>query len=482
MHRTADAVFFASEIRSLLQARCVPRHLDRQSLAHYLAYQTVPTPRTLVANVDLLEPGHVAVLSADGRWRDQAYWDPLRSASVPPRTSDEARRRVSDLLLESTALHLVSDVPVGVFLSGGIDSSALVALMRHAGVAARTFAVVSPGTPQDEGPFARAIAQRYGAEHTEIAIPASELRDEMLASVTEVDHPSGDGFNTFVVSRAVRRAGIKVALSGLGGDELFGGYPSFRRLRRLQPYAGLWRRSPAALRGAAARAVRSVGGSSIGVEKAAAVLESDGSVAQAYPVLRRLFSPSQQRALLGSDREPDASADPYVRLLESVAAEHADADWMALTSFAEIRTYMHDVLLRDTDQMSMAHGLEVRVPLLDHRLVEYVLGVPESFKAARGTPKRLLVESLPEPLPSECVHRPKRGFVLPFDGWMRGELRAYCESRLGPDGLAGRGILRPDGIDRIWRAFLAGQPGVTWSRPWTLVALEAWMSANGMSA
>jgi asparagine synthase (glutamine-hydrolysing) len=216
-------------------------------------------------------------------------------------------------------------------------------------------------------------------------------------------------------------------------------------------------------------------------EKAAAVLETDGSVAQAFPVMRRLFTVAQQRALLdhpGVTDEP--RADPYVAQIERAARDHPDADWMALTSFAEIRTYMHDVLLRDTDQMSMAHGLEARVPLLDHRLLEYVLGLPERIKAPRGTPKRLLVESLPDPLPSACVHRPKQGFVLPFDAWMRGPLRDVCATRLGREGLGRRGLLRPAAVESIWRSFLDRDGRVSWSRPWTLVALDAWLDETGV--
>ena len=155
---------------------------------------------------------------------------------------------------------------------------------------------------------------------------------------------------------------------------------------------------------------------------------------------------------------------------------------MQFVSYAEARTYMHDVLLRDTDQMSMRHGLEVRVPLLDHRLVEYVMGLPDAIKRPNGYPKRLLMESLRSGLPSDIVDRPKQGFVLPFDPWMRGELRPLCEHHLGPDGLQTLGVFRAEGLRGVWTSFLNSDGRVTWSRPWTLVALGSWIEQLGLSA
>jgi asparagine synthase (glutamine-hydrolysing) len=483
VYQPAGGLLFASEIRALLATGLVPRRLDVISAEQFLAYQTVPSPRTLVHGVRLLAPGHLVVAGAAGdRLVERRYWDLLGSASSEAREAgaDEARTRVGELLAQSVAAHLVSDVPVGIFLSGGIDSSALVALTERAGAIPHTFSVVLPGTTHDEAPFARAIANRFGSVHTEIALSERDLTDQVPSALASVDHPSGDGLNTFVISRAVRSAGFKVALSGLGGDELFGGYPSFDRLGRLATYAGIWRRSPAAVRAVAAAAVRALGGSSIASVKAAAVLESDGTLPQAYPTMRQLFAPADRAALLGDAvvRESQGAGDPYVELLGQVAADHPEAGLMSMVSYAEARTYMHDVLLRDTDQMSMASGLEVRVPLLDHRLVEYLMGLPDAVKLPRTVPKRLLVESLGSALPDDCVRRRKQGFVLPFDLWMKGDLRSFCEHHLGPHGLAGRGFVREPAVQALWAAYLAGDRRTSWSRPWALVALNAWLEQN----
>ena len=201
-----------------------------------------------------------------------------------------------------------------------------------------------------------------------------------------------------------------------------------------------------------------------------------------FPLLRQVLSEEQRAALVAdatlahvSDRH-----DPYDRLLADAFAQAQGASTFAQVSFAEARTYMHDVLLRDTDQMSMAHALEVRVPLLDHVLVDLVSALPDRVKQAdgSGTPKRLLVESLGGLLPDSIVRRPKQGFTLPFDPWMRGPLRAFCEERLGERGLAGRGLMHPAEVQRLWTAFLNGDSSVTWSRLWTLVTLDAWLDRH----
>jgi len=240
----ASGIFFASELRALLATGVPPRRLDPIAAEQFLAYQTVAPPRTLIAGVTMLRAGEM-IVAGDGPSTVQGhlYWDLLDAASPAARdaSADDARSSVRRLLAESAALHLVSDVPIGVFLSGGIDSSAIVSLTAAAGITPRTFTVTLPGSTHDEAPFARAIASRFRADHHDIDIDAATLRRLLPMSLASTDHPSGDGFNTFVVSHAVSKAGFKVALSGLGGDELFGGYPSFRRLQRLRAYAPILR-------------------------------------------------------------------------------------------------------------------------------------------------------------------------------------------------------------------------------------------------
>ena len=173
-------------------------------------------------------------------------------------------------------------------------------------------------------------------------------------------------------------------------------------------------------------------------------------------------------------------ADPYVSLLSKALASNRVEDPLAQVSYAEASTYMHDVLLRDTDQMSMAHSLEVRVPLLDHKLVQYVIGLPDAYKRSNGIPKPLLINSLGVKLPAEITHRPKQGFTLPFDPWMREKLKTFCEERLSPERTAGRGLFRSEEVQKLWQSFLAQGKDVSWSRLWILVVLEEWLEKNGV--
>jgi asparagine synthase (glutamine-hydrolysing) len=481
-----DGVFlFASEVRALLAGRLVPRRLDPIGLWEYLGYQSVPAPRTLIQGVQMLEPGHWLAVDAGGVVTGGRYWDLLEMASPEARaaSAEEARVKVGTLLRESVALHLVSDVPVATFLSGGIDSSTVVGLVREAGQRPRTFSVVFEEGAYDEARYARQVAERFDADHTEVLLKERDVLEHLPEALGAMDHPSGDGVNTYVVSRAVHQAGVKVALSGLGGDELFSGYPS-TALGRAAGWRRLWGRIPERVRTLAGRTTRALGGSSVFVGKAAALAESDGTIATMLPVLREVLSKPQRRALLEDSwrHAADGCPDPCVDLLREAFARAPDAGELSRISYAEARTYTHDVLLRDTDQMSMAHGLEVRVPLLDHVLAEYVVGLPDARKWPNGIPKRLLVESLRGLVPHEIVHRPKQGFVLPFDRWMRGALRPFCEKRLAPKRLGGRGIIRQRALQGLWQAFLSGRRSVSWSRVWVLVALDEWLERNGIEA
>jgi asparagine synthase (glutamine-hydrolysing) len=478
-----DGLFlFASEVRALLATDLVPRRLDRTALWQYLGSQSVPAPRTLVEGVRALPPARWMTVSGEGAIAEGEYWHMLDAASRPLDVSaPEARQRVRERLREAVAAHMVSDVPVAAFLSGGIDSSAIVALMRETGFTPRTFSIGFREQAFDEAPYAQIVADRFATEHTHIELTADDLLGALPNALRAMDQPTGDAVNTFVIAGAVRARGFTVAQSGLGGDEVFGGYPSFARLGNAPELTRLWGRSPHALRGLVGSAVRTIGRHSVQSVKAGAALASDGRVSSMFPLLRQLWSPEQRQAILDPRVLDDIAdrSDPYERLLAD-SFEQRPLGVFAQVSFAEARTYMHDVLLRDTDQMSMAHALEVRVPLLDHRLVELVMALPDSVKVGGAAPKPLLVAALGDLLPAEIVHRPKQGFVLPFAPWMRGPLRSLCEARLGAGGLSGRGLIRPQAVAAAWQSFLGGGRDVSWSRLWSLVVLDSWLEANSL--
>ncbi len=480
-----DFFVFASEVRAVLASELVKRQVDHIALSEYLTYQSIPAPRTLIEGVKSLLPGWWMTVDSRGQVKAQEYWNLLqnRSEEAGAATKTEACRRVGELLREATELHMVSDVPVGAFLSGGIDSSTIVALMHELGYLPRTFSVVFGESSFDESNFAREIARRYHTNHTEIRLSDQSMLNQLPDALRAQDQPSGDGINTFIVAKAVKEAGITVALSGVGGDEFFVGYPSFRLLAKTTRYLRFINHLPLTMRGLGAHAGRLFGNESIRMTKATTLLSSDGSLAEMYPIVRQVLSPAQQHLLLNERwRELVSQAsDPYVDLLQGAYAGKEELDFFARVSYAEGRTYMHDVLLRDTDQMSMAHALEARVPLLDHKLVEYIMGLPDHYKINHGTPKSLLVESLNGLLPQGVVHRQKQGFVLPFAVWMRGSLRKFCEERLRPERAGSRGIFDVAGVQKLWAAFLQGSRSVSWSRLWVLVALEEWLEQNQVS-
>ena len=471
---------FSSEVRSLLSSGVIPRQLDPVALQEYLAYQSVPAPRTMIQHIQALSPGTWMEVEASGNITQHRYWDLLEEGD--PQAHDTplpgAQKQIEQLLQDSVASHLVSDVPVGVFLSGGIDSSVIVALMHKLGIVPRTFVVAFSEGNFDEARHAGQVARHFGTEHTEIRLNEQNLLDQLPSAMAAMDQPTGDGINTFVVSGAVRSAGVTVALSGLGGDEFFAGYPSFRRLSDFKNFFKFWGHMPGSLRSLTGRTVQAFAGSSIAGTKTASMLSSRGTIAEMYPLLRQVLSRSQRQALVKDCA--DGMTDPYVSLLSKALASNRLEDPLAQVSYAEASTYMHDVLLRDTDQMSMAHSLEVRVPLLDHKLVQYVIGLPDAHKRSNGIPKPLLINSLGVKLPAEITHRPKQGFTLPFDPWMREKLKTFCADRLSPERTAARGLFRAEEVQKLWRSFLAEGKDVSWSRLWILVVLEEWLEKNGV--
>src|SRR5262245_15771691 len=468
-------VIFASEVRAILATELAPRQIDPVALNDYLAYQSIPSPRTLIKDVKALPPGSWMVVDASGSVKEYRYWDLLQHLSTEAGDASQSAilNRTGELLREAVELHLISDAPLGVFLSGGIDSSAVVALMSEMGYTPRTFSVIFAEGNYDESVYARQIATRFGCEHTEIRLTEAAMLNQLPDAMAAMDQPTGDGVNTYVVSRAVKEAGMTVALSGLGGDEFFVGYPSFLRLEKALKYLRPLKHLPASARNVAARVVELAGGGSIRAAKAASMIGGDGSLASMYPVVRQVLSASKRRSVLSGrwKRLNDDWRDPYVDLLQKAYQNVGAAELFAHISYAEGRTYMHDVLLRDTDQMSMAHALEVRVPLLDHKLVEYVMGTPDNYKRPNGVPKSLLVHSLGDLLPRDIVHRPKRGFTLPFADWMRADLRNFCEERLHSQRIGSRGIFDVKEVRRLWRSFIDGSREVSWSRLWVLIVL-----------
>jgi asparagine synthase (glutamine-hydrolysing) len=476
-YRDDEHLVFASELRALLASGLVPRRLDQDALIDHLRYQAVHAPSAIVRGVRMLRAGHWLRIS-DQEVREQRWYDLV--AAVGPEAeslpAEQVRREVRDRLSRAVEKRLVSDVPFGAFLSGGIDSSAVVGLMAQASSQpVHTFSVVFDEAEFSEERYARLVAERFRTEHTAIRLKPDDMLRMLPDALRAMDHPSADGPNTWVVSKVTKEAGITMALSGLGGDEVFAGYPVFERT------LALWNKRwisqfPLELRSLAAW-VHGKARPSIASQKLGELLRLQAfSVDDTYPVSRLSWVDRDLLRLV--DRDPLPANRVAAAMHELIRAQQGHRlPLLSQVSLGELSTYLPDVLLRDTDQMSMAHALEVRVPFLDHELVEFVLGVPDRLKYP-VSPKRLLTDSLGDLLPREIIDRPKMGFTLPWELWMRHELRSFCESRL--HALDQRGFFRPRALTGLWQRFLQRDGRVNWSRIWSLVVLGDWLDRNAV--
>jgi asparagine synthase (glutamine-hydrolysing) len=467
-YQSADRLVFASEVRALLESGVVPRRLDRAGVISYLEFGAVQDPLTAVEGVRSLLPGAMRVW-CKGKSQSRSYWDLASVARRSPATGslEEAVRTLKPMLLDAVSQRLVSDVSLGLFLSGGVDSSAVASLAREVTPGPiDTFSVVFRERDFDESAYSDEVARAFGTRHHRIELSDGDLLAELPSVFEAMDQPSIDGANTYIVSHGVKKAGITVALSGLGGDELFAGYSTFRSLPRL-----LSCRSVLGLAGALARGA---GRWADPLEpnrfsKALALVREDYPGGHPYFLLRSLFLPSGVRALLDTRSDGEALAGVPSAAIPGL-------EMVNQISVLEASTYMRSTLLRDTDVMSMRHALEVRVPFVDHRLWEYVLPLRARLKLDSSLPKPLLLQALPRPLPQRCYQRRKKGFSLPFEAWMKGTLRPAVETDLSRSLPPEQWPLDRRAVRTVWEAFLNGK--TSWSRPWSLFVLKQWIERN----
>ena len=473
----ARRVAFASEIGALRAAGLAGHDVSAAGVLAFLEWGSVPPPLTWARDVEMLAPGTWrcwrigAARETRGVFADAR--EPYRSDAHAPMPTAAFRADVADAVRDSVRAHLVADVPVGVFLSGGIDSGALVSCATSAGAGNLQTFTVAFDDESSESARAAQVASLFGTKHHELHLASDDVARDLPAVLARLDQPTIDAVNSYYVSRAVAATGIKAVLSGAGGDELFGGYPSFTRLPRAMAakrWAGpLW------------PAIGPLAGVMMPERLRARwrhFAAANGSLAEAYRVQRGFLLPEEVRALAGPAlvdaqwRDADADVRSTEHLLLDTAASGDEAP-AASVARLESRMYLGSQLLRDLDVMSMAHALEVRVPFVDHTLVSHVWPVlarhPELMRG-----KRLLHESLERPLPQSIVNHPKQGFTLPFARWMRGDLAPFV--RDGLQRLAGAGWIRADAPDRVWTDWQRGASH--WSRPWGLSVLGHFLAAG----
>lgn len=464
----ANQLVFASEIRSVLESGFVPRKLNREVINEYFLYQTVHSPNTIIEDVKMLMPGTYMLLK-NNELRTFRYWNAPDYAAVNNDLDYKATcNKTQELLFQSVERRLIADVPFGAFLSGGIDSSAIVGVMsKLSSRKIETFNVSFDESEFSESVYAKKISELFNTQHHEIKLKPQDFLNQLPEALKATDHPSGDGPNTYVVSKATKNAGITMALSGLGGDELFAGYDVFKRMMEVdkKSYLNLF---PAWMRSLPASLIKAQKKSIAGDKLYEALTQSSFNIASVYPLTRKNFSSVQEKKLLGK------TGSVHENIMKNLKRPEINKV-LSYISILEMQTYMQNVLLRDTDQMSMAVALEVRVPFLDYKLVEFVLSVKDDFKYP-SSPKKLLVDSLNGLLPDDIVNRPKMGFTLPWAHWMKNELKTFCETNI--QSLAKRDFINEKTLLDLWQAFLNNDTKVTWSRIWHLVVLENWLTAN----
>lgn len=470
-----DRLIFGSEIRSILATGLVPGKVNPSALRDYFSYQSIGYPHSVIEGIEQLEAGSWAKIK-EGSITKAVYWDVTASSAATGSFdfSDplKVQKRIRELMLQSIERRLVSDVPVGAFLSGGIDSSAVVGLMAEAGSSRpNTFTVAFEEEEFDESPYAALIAKKFNTTHTPILLKPASFLDELQNALQAMDIPSGDGINTYVVSKAIARQGMRVALSGTGGDELFAGYPFFSRYLSLQKIKAWWL-LPRFLRKGLSQAF--LQGTTGKTDRIRQLLQTPScTIEEVYPVFRQVLTPRfiDQMTTLDADSLPTDLRNELKRKRNSLDR----LPLLSQVSAAEYLGYTQHTLLKDTDQMSMAVSLEVREPFFDQDLVEFVLAVPDALKRP-VYPKSLLVESLKPLLPDEIVFRKKQGFVFPWNSWLKNDLRSFCEMHL--KNMSDRPFIRGDRLMSRWRNFLHGDKSIRWLEIWLFVVLEHWMEKN----
>jgi asparagine synthase (glutamine-hydrolysing) len=476
------SVAFASELRALLASGLlVTPRLDPQAVASGVWNGFVVGPGTAVKGINLLWPGRFLDLDGAGKEvRNEEFWRIPDHAPDPTMVEDD----LAVILEEGLRLHLASDVPLAVFLSGGVDSSVIANLAQRAAQnPIHTFTLAFEEQELNEGPIARQIAAAIGTQHHEVVLTEERFVEKLEAALDSLDQPTFDGLNAYYMSHAIRSAGFTVALSGTGGDELFGGYASFRDLPVLQRWCAT--RVPRGLQAVAATLatwpLRRSGGAvppQTRWAKLPEMVRHSHDLLSLYQLSYALFLPGFQRELLAPDFVESLADGLPLALRQQIVAETRARTPLSAISVMEQRLFLGERLLRDNDVASMASSLEQRVPLVDQLLFENVDRVPDPARYQPLGRKAMLRRIGLRGLDPALFERPKSGFVLPFDRWIRRGLKVTMDQTLrDPQAIVPVG-LNPVAIERLWQAFLDGAPGMYWSRVWAIYVLVRWCHRN----
>ncbi len=468
---------FASELSAFCRLPFLKLETRRESISRFLAYQYIPTPESIYDGIFKLRPGHHLIFS-EGRMRTTRYWDIPLPDMEHKLSTDECCERLRYLAARAVRRRLVSDVPLGVFLSGGIDSSVIVALMSEQVLPweIKTFSIGFKESSYDESPYARLVARRFGTDHHEQILSAIQAVDLLPSIISRQDEPMADPsvVPTYLLSQVTRRT-VTVALGGDGGDELFAGYEHFPGFMLAEYY----KRLPRLLRDRFIEPVSQLLPMSTGYVSLRNVVEKFLSGIAAPKWLRTqiwlgAFSPEVQQSIWDDPPYTVPDLDGLYGETRALFESYSARDPIGGLFYFFARQYLLDDILVKVDRCSMMHSLEVRAPFLDTDLVEFVSRLPYRLKIRNGRRKYLLKRAFSGILPRRIVHRPKRGFLIPTALWLQGPLRPLVEEHLGENWLKRQGLFKPAAVRRLLEEHSSGRADRR-NEIWTLLNLQLWL-------
>jgi len=475
------SLIFASEIRAILASGLLGKpRLNPRATASMAWNGFIVTPETAVVGIESIWPGQIRLFDASGHEELSEYYWSAQQSTTATAPIDEAE--LAATLEQTVRLHLLSDVPLGVFLSSGVDSTAVANLAQKTSQApVHTFTLAFEEDEYNEGSMARRIADAIGTHHQEVLLTEQHFISGLEAALDSLDQPTFDGLNSYYISQAVRQAGFKVALVGTGGDELFGGYTSFRDLPMLLQLSKRAKWLPRDMIRALAKLISSTLQPSRGLvppqtrwAKLSEMIERGDDLLSLYQLAYALFLPDFQRQLVG-----DALTEPILDGLPAAMRSRLQSETAARSSLSAIsvmeeRLFLGERLLRDTDATSMAASIEVRLPLVDRVLFENVDRLRDRDRYFPLRRKSMLRRAGLRGLDPALFERPKTGFVLPYDRWLRhGMSKVMDQAMRDPVAVKPTG-LNPETVGRLWQAYLDGAPGLYWSRVWAIYVLIRW--------
>jgi asparagine synthase (glutamine-hydrolysing) len=471
---------FASEIKALLVHPALTADLDEEAFFHYLTFVCTPAPMTMFKGVHKMEPAERMTVRADGTTESEIYWSPFSeqvAAEVDSMSEPELKERLLELLRKSIQRRMMSDVPFGVFLSGGIDSSTNVALMDELmGDPVQTFSVGFEDPRYNELGYARRIVEQFGTDHHEMVMTAADLERFVPELVYHQDEPLADPTSVPVhyVSKLARDSGTVVVQVGEGSDELFHGYEGYithARFRRR--YWPPFQRVPRPLRKALSKAALAIALRSGRFLGHAQAIEEASEGRLPFWGGAIAYQGALKDLVLSNGRPHPDSYAIVERFLQDAERERPDADLLQKMTYLELKNRLAELLLMRVDKMTMANSVEARVPFLDHELVEFALALPAEMKVRNGEGKYLLKKAVEGILPPEVINRPKQGFVAPMSEWLRGEMGEKMRRDIRKSTLTERGLLDYDVIDRLWEAHRSGR-GEWAFQLWNIYNVSAW--------